>query len=572
MNSGPGLGAWGSAKSGGVNNGEVFYQRVGEYHCFGYAVQEWFDDFAPYDTGEIAWTFGMLWLGDPTLWRSRVAPSEFSLSSPNDGAEHPQPDVWLSWDASEPAGVDETVTYTLTIDNDDDFSSPELVVEDIADTTYHVTSADGLWSIWQHWKVIATTNFGKSHECDGPRAFSIAFDVDLDKMGDAWESANGLDPTDPTDALHDSDGDWLLNREEHDLNSDPQNGQSPTWLCVDAANAGDPAQDGTPAHPYEAIQTAIDAATAPTVVKVLPGLYTEAVVMADGVWVVGAGPAQTTIDAGNAGEGASLTGTADVLLAGFAITSGADYNGIRIEDASPTIRTCTITASKHGVGCVSSGSPVLLNCLIADNLNVGYWQTGTAAATITNCTVANNGTYGIVPWWGTVTMTNVIVYGNGDDVGGDLARFTPTCCNIGDGDFAGTDGNISTDPLFVSGPLHSYYLSQTAAGQGADSPCVDTGDPAMLTGLDRQTTRTDSLRDTGTIDMGYHAGYALRVVSIAHGSDVTIEWNAQPGLDYVVEWSEDRQTWHEVDVGETGAWTDTDTAAYARKFYRVREE
>jgi len=287
MNSGPGLGAWGSTKSGGANNGEVFYQRVGEYHCFGYAVQEWFDDFAPYDTGEIAWTFGMLWLGDPTLWRSRVAPSEFSLSSPNDGAEHPQPDVWLSWDASEPAGVDETVTYTLTIDNDDDFSSPELVVEDIADTTYHVTSADGLWSIWQHWKVIATTNFGKSHECDGPRAFSIAFDVDLDKMGDAWESANGLDPTDPTDALHDSDGDWLLNREEHDLNSDPQNGQSPTWLCVDAANAGDPAQDGTPAHPYEAIQTAIDAATAPTVVKVLPGLYTEAVVMADGVWVVG---------------------------------------------------------------------------------------------------------------------------------------------------------------------------------------------------------------------------------------------------------------------------------------------
>jgi len=72
--------------------------------------------------------------------------------------------------------------------------------------------------------------------------------------------------------------------------------------------------------------------------------------------------------------------------------------------------------------------------------------------------------------------------------------------------------------------------------------------------------------------MGYHAGYALRVVSMAQGSSVTIEWNAQPGLDYVVEWSEDRQTWHEIDVGETGSWTDTDTAAYERKFYRIREE
>jgi len=572
MNDGPGLGAWGSTKTGGVNDGEVFYRRVGEYHCFGYAVQEWFDSFAPYDSDEMFWTFGMLWLGDPTLWRSRVAPGAFSLTSPSDGAEFSSANVWLSWGASAPAGVDETVTYTLIIDDDTDFSSPELVVEDIADTTYHVTSADGLWGIWQHWKVIATTNFDKSLECDGPRSFSIAFDADLDDMGDAWESANGLDPADPTDALHDSDGDWLLNREEHDLNSDPQNGQSPGWLYVDAANAGDPAQDGTEAHPYEAIQTAIDAATPLAVVKVLPGSYSETVVMKAGVWVVGAGPECATIDAGNAGEGASLTGTEDVLLAGFAITSGADYNGIRIEDCSPTIRTCTITASKHGIGCVNSGSPVLLNCLIAGNLNVGYWQTGTAAATITNCTVANNGTYGIVPWWGTVTMTNVIVYSNGDDVGGDLARFTPTCCNIGDGDFAGTDGNISANPLFAGGPLHAYYLSQTAAGQGADSPCVDTGDPTTLTGLDRFTTRTDDLRDTGTIDMGYHAGYALRVVSMAQGSSVTIEWNAQPGLDYVVEWSEDRQTWHEIDVGETGSWTDTDTAAYERKFYRIREE
>ena len=66
-------------------------------------------------------------------------------------------------------------------------------------------------------------------------------------------------------------------------------------------------------------------------------------------------------------------------------------------------------------------------------------------------------------------------------------------------------GCIDQDPLFVLGPRHSYYLSQTAAGQAADSPCVDTGsDPAADLGLNELTTRTDGVPDTGTVDMGYH--------------------------------------------------------------------
>jgi hypothetical protein len=61
---------------------------------------------------------------------------------------------------------------------------------------------------------------------------------------------------------------------------------------------------------------------------------------------------------------------------------------------------------------------------------------------------------------------------------------------------------IDADPLFVTGPQGNYYLSQIAAGQGTDSPCVDTGDPAshMIVG----TTRTDEVPDSGVVDMGYH--------------------------------------------------------------------
>ena len=44
-----------------------------------------------------------------------------------------------------------------------------------------------------------------------------------------------------------------------------------------------------------------------------------------------------------------------------------------------------------------------------------------------------------------------------------------------------------------------------AAGQGSDSPAIDAGsDTAANLGLDTRTTRTDSVTDTGTVDLGYH--------------------------------------------------------------------
>jgi hypothetical protein len=72
------------------------------------------------------------------------------------------------------------------------------------------------------------------------------------------------------------------------------------------------------------------------------------------------------------------------------------------------------------------------------------------------------------------------------------------------------DGNnIQVDPCFVTGPLGSYYLSQTDTNdpnQTADSPCVDTGsDQASNVGLSHTyTTRTDEVFDTMVVDMGYH--------------------------------------------------------------------
>ena len=66
-------------------------------------------------------------------------------------------------------------------------------------------------------------------------------------------------------------------------------------------------------------------------------------------------------------------------------------------------------------------------------------------------------------------------------------------------------GNLSRDPMFRTGPKGRCYLSQTSAGQGEQSPCVDAGKGrAVDAGMDRLTTRSDSKPDTGVVDMGFH--------------------------------------------------------------------
>jgi hypothetical protein len=54
------------------------------------------------------------------------------------------------------------------------------------------------------------------------------------------------------------------------------------------------------------------------------------------------------------------------------------------------------------------------------------------------------------------------------------------------------------------------------------------------------------------------------------GSSVVIQWPAQPGFTYSVQWSEDLIHWNNVPVGQTGTWTDLNITGPARKrFYRV---
>ncbi len=352
---------------------------------------------------------------------------------------------------------------------------------------------------------------------------------------------------------------------------------SPPCVYVDDSNTTPP-WDGSFENPFQTIQDGIDNGSFSGVVRVLPGTYNEGLVMANGVRIVGSGAPLTTIDSLNTSEAIYASGVTGAIVEGFTIISGADCNAVRTINTTLTLRRCVIMASKSGCGADGGGLLVLDNCLVTGHTVSGLWQNGASTnVELANCTVADNGAYGVARWGSgsaTITISNTIVYGNGDDIAGDPAGYAVTYSDIGDGDFAGSDGNITADPQFVSGPYHSYYLSQTAAGQGSDSPCVDAGsDTAANVGLDGATTRTDAVPDASTVDMGYHPWPHPVITSIERvGDDVVITWNARSGVSYVVAWSANLSVWNEVPVGEESSWTDTDAGLFAYKYYRVRED
>ncbi len=141
-----------------------------------------------------------------------------------------------------------------------------------------------------------------------------------------------------------------------------------------------------------------------------------------------------------------------------------------------------------------NGAVRLHNCLVTGNRAT---ERGSAAANasgtmnLSNCTLANNARDGIFRGGGTVTATNSILWGNGDDVTGGIAL---AWCNIQDGDSNGVKGCISVEPKFQRG----YYLA-------ADSLCVNAGtNNAGDWGLSERTTRTDGTLDTARVDLGWH--------------------------------------------------------------------
>jgi len=225
--------------------------------------------------------------------------------------------------------------------------------------------------------------------------------------------------------------------------------------------------------------------------------------------------------------------------------------GIGLIQGNTLVETTRVVGNSD-VGIYSRYHSRIVDCVIMDNDGSGLILLASANR-VENCLIAGNRSGemggGVYCEWGQTTLRNCTIVDNNALVGGGLAAWKEsdvllencivagnTAGDLGDqvalldyyyypdtlspsltvrysvlqgethvdpwSELITGPGVIDEDPLFVTGPLGDHYLSQTAAGQGADSPCVDTGDPAS--DPVHGTTRTDSVQDSGIVDMGFH--------------------------------------------------------------------
>lgn len=260
----------------------------------------------------------------------------------------------------------------------------------------------------------------------------------------------------------------------------------------DAAQSG-PQEDGTSAHPYDAIQEAIDVARDGTHIVVRPGTYRESIDLTGKSLVLsGLDPKATdypVIDGNGVGPVVTFADESDpnALLSGFCITGGSgDLAGaILCADACPTIANCLI---------VGNGA--------ADPNGAAIYCINSTAAWV-NCTLADNcGPSALHAVDSDITVVNSILWNHGDAeiIANDTSAVTVSYCDL-TGGWPGL-GNIDADPLFaqpgtwadpdetedVVWTAGDYHLRSQAgrwdpAAQmwtpdEVTSPCIDGGDPS----------------------------------------------------------------------------------------------
>lgn len=283
-----------------------------------------------------------------------------------------------------------------------------------------------------------------------------------------------------------------------------------TTYCV-SVTGNDTTGDGSMAHPYATVQKAVISAGIPgDAVSVGPGTFDGDVMTAQSnVSLFGAGASLTTlhgtgtgpvINCDNMGVGATISG--------FTITGGsATYGGgIFSGSGSPMIMNDTITGNSAsnwggGIYCGSSSMVIVNDVIEGNTASVGggiYEAVG--GTTVTNDTIVGNtaspnsggGTY---TNGAALTLTNCIVWDNGDDLGSNCsATYSDISAAL-----TGT-GNISSNPDFVSAASGNYHLK-------AGSPCIDKG-----TSVGAPKTDKDGIhRPQGNgYDMGAYEYHVLR--------------------------------------------------------------
>jgi hypothetical protein len=289
----------------------------------------------------------------------------------------------------------------------------------------------------------------------------------------------------------------------------------------------DPNENGTPEHPFDSIQEAIEVAGQGTSITVHPGTYRESLdSLGKSIHLMGTDPCNpcggpcAVIEGADTRPAVRFTGvTAPCSLTDFVITRGKGQpaGAIHCDGASPTITHCLIVGNRSSdpngaaVYCRASRA-ILTNCTIADN----YAGANGAGLTLTDSDV---------------TVTNSILWGNRptEILAGGTSQPRIRYCDVQG--WWPDYGDLKTDPGFArqgswvhpSDPeqilspgdsravwLDGDYHLQSQAGRwdpalytwvpdAVTSPCIDSGEQTTPIGYEPEP-------NGGRVNMGAYGG------------------------------------------------------------------
>ncbi len=268
-------------------------------------------------------------------------------------------------------------------------------------------------------------------------------------------------------------------------------------------SVSDPNEDGSPDHPYDAIQEAIGFSPCVGSATVIahPGTYNE-LINFNGKTITlrsSDGAGVTTIDGGGVGSVvtcASGEGPGTVLE-GFTITGGSHYRGGGMNNdggSSPTVTNCTFRGNTATIGSGmynnDNSSPTVTNCTFSGNtsslLAGGMRNDNSSSPTVTNCTFCGNSAVnggGILNNHNSnPVVANSILWDNTPNQIVDMASVTTVTYSDVQNGWPGA-GNVNADPLFVD----AAGVDGLSGTEDDDlhlswaSPAIDAGDNAAVT-------------------------------------------------------------------------------------------
>ncbi len=290
---------------------------------------------------------------------------------------------------------------------------------------------------------------------------------------------------------------------DDDAPSDPGHGD-PT--------VSDPAENGTAAHPFDAIQEAIDAAGAGDIVELADGTYAGAgnrdldfAGKAFTVRSASGDAAVCTINCEGAGRGLVFDDAEgpDSKIEGLTITGGHGYGGgVYCGGASPTLINCVIRGNVAdynggGIVCADGGHPTLTECTISDNRadggGAGVYCYLSSNPTLLACTITGNTGYsgvGVACYESGPTLTGCVISANRASNSGagiscrEDSNLTLIGCTIVD-NVADNDGGgircTNSSPLILRCRIEANTAAGTwQAGIGGGVCCEDGSKPTIV--------------------------------------------------------------------------------------------